>query len=243
MEKHYCIVLRTVNYKDYDKMLTLFSREQGRLDVMAKGARKSRSQLAASSQPFCCGEFEMDKWKDRLYLKATQIKQEFYEIQKDFERYAAACVMMELTEKTLKNTTEYDRLFLMLVYSLYAMEQKTIQPKLALVYFFIQVTELLGVFPSMDGCVVCGRGECEWLDIRKGGLVCANCTGGSDCIKMEEPLITAMEVLRRISPKHIEAASSLEVDFAPLVEMMGRYIAKQLGVKLRTMSIYMQNTE
>ncbi len=84
MEKHYCIVLRTADYKDYDKILTLFSRSDGRLDAQARGARRLKSDIATAAQPLSCGEYEFYKKGDKLFLTAALVKQEFYRVQNDF---------------------------------------------------------------------------------------------------------------------------------------------------------------
>lgn len=57
MENTLCIVLRTADYRDSDKMLTLFSRENGRISALARGAKNLKNPIAAASQPFCCGIF------------------------------------------------------------------------------------------------------------------------------------------------------------------------------------------
>ncbi|MGI6153701.1 MAG: DNA repair protein RecO, partial [Christensenellaceae bacterium] len=112
MEQHYAIVLRTVNYKDSDKLLTLFSRKSGPITATARGVRKAKSRLKPAAQLFCCGEFEFQPAKGgRLILTGVNIRQEFYQIQNTYEKYTAACVMLEFTEKLLHNTDEYERLF------------------------------------------------------------------------------------------------------------------------------------
>ncbi|MDD7414467.1 MAG: DNA repair protein RecO, partial [Eubacteriales bacterium] len=51
------IVLRGANYGNYDKLLTVFTREAGKLTMAARGARKQGSPLLALSQPFSYAEY------------------------------------------------------------------------------------------------------------------------------------------------------------------------------------------
>jgi DNA repair protein RecO (recombination protein O) len=84
MQSQLCIVLRAVNYRDYDRILTLFSRAEGRLDAQARGARRVKSALRAAAQPFCCAEYEFYGRGDRLYVTNVLIREEFYGIQNDY---------------------------------------------------------------------------------------------------------------------------------------------------------------
>ncbi len=51
------IVARCVNYKESDKMLTLITREHGRLDAIARGSRNTNSKLLACTQQFCASSY------------------------------------------------------------------------------------------------------------------------------------------------------------------------------------------
>ena len=108
MDNTLCIVMRTADWRDADKMLTLFSRDYGLLSALARGAKNLKNPIAAASQPFCCGIYSFSGRNGRLYVSQCEIKKEFYSLGSDFEKYAAACVMMEMTEKILQNTDEYD---------------------------------------------------------------------------------------------------------------------------------------
>ena len=54
------IVLRSVNYRDFDRILTLFSREEGKSSAAARGAHRAKSPLAAASTQFTAGEFALE---------------------------------------------------------------------------------------------------------------------------------------------------------------------------------------
>ena len=53
------IVLRYANYRDNDRMLTLFSPTQGRIEALARGCRKPRSPILNASEMFALGDFEL----------------------------------------------------------------------------------------------------------------------------------------------------------------------------------------
>ena len=55
------VVLRTVNYREYDRMLTLFTQEQGRVEASARGARRPSNKLLAATTQFTLGEFLLNE--------------------------------------------------------------------------------------------------------------------------------------------------------------------------------------
>ena len=57
--EHTAIVLRYANYRDNDRMLTLFSPTKGRIEALARGCRKPRSPILNASELFALGDFEL----------------------------------------------------------------------------------------------------------------------------------------------------------------------------------------
>ncbi len=179
MENTLCLVMRTADWRDADKMLTLFSRDLGLISALARGAKNLKNPIAAASQPFCCGIYSFATRGGRLYANQCEIKKEFYGLGEDFERYAAACVMMELTEKILKNTEEYDRLFILLLTCLTHLEGGR-DHRQVLAYFLVRITDLLGIRPATRHCAVCGTGikRPRLFCASEGGAVCETCAPG-----------------------------------------------------------------
>ena len=50
-------VLQSIDYKDHDKLLTLFSPTLGKILVGARGAKKPKAKLSFAAQPFCFAEY------------------------------------------------------------------------------------------------------------------------------------------------------------------------------------------
>lgn len=215
METHTCIVLRQADYRDNDKMLTLFSRTEGKLGVMARGVRKAGSKLAAAAQPLATGEYELHRTGGRLYLRGATVKQEYPHVQTDYDSFTAACVMLEGTERMLSVTGEYGGLFVTLIHSLYAMETGSVSPDMALAYYLVQAAERLGVLADLLVSLARAEGSGE--------------------------MITAIEVLRRIDPRHIEAAGAVQADFAAMAVGMIRFLSAQLRVTLKSAELYLKN--
>ena len=72
------IVLRTVNYREYDRMLTLFTQEQGRVEASARGARRPSSKLLAATTQFTLGEFLLNERGGQYYLAGCTVDKTHY---------------------------------------------------------------------------------------------------------------------------------------------------------------------
>ena len=63
------LVLRRADYSDYDRMVTLFSPEMGRVDAIARGCRRPKSPLVNAVEPFTSGEFQLYQHRERFSLE------------------------------------------------------------------------------------------------------------------------------------------------------------------------------
>lgn len=245
MEKHYCIVLRTADYKDYDKILTLFSRSDGRLDAQARGARRLKSDIATAAQPLSCGEYEFYKKGDKLFLTAALVKQEFYRVQNDFDKFTAACVMLELSDKLLQNTDDYEDLFLALIYALFSMEQGTLSHTRALAYFFARIVERMGIFPAIGTCAVCGNeaaSDPAAFSMEEGGEICRECVSHVATVSVPRSALLSLEKMGEARPQDIVQYAAGETDAKSVIDLMSRYLENMMELRLKTMKCFREKS-
>lgn len=245
MEKHYCIVLRTADYKDYDKILTLFSRSDGRINAQARGARRLKSDIATAAQPLSCGEYEFYKKGDKLYLTAALIKQEFFKVQNDYDKFAAACVMLELSDKLLQNTDDYEDLFLALIYALFSMEQGTLSHTQALAYFFARIVERMGIFPAVGMCAVCGNetnNDPANFSLEEGGEICRECAPHISTVSVPHSVLLSLEKMGGARPQDIVQSAAGEPDAKSVIDLMSRYLENMMELHLKTMKCFREKS-
>lgn len=76
--EHTAIVLRYANYRDNDRMLTLFSPTKGRIEALARGCRKPRSPILNASELFALGDFELYERGNHLTVISANLMETFY---------------------------------------------------------------------------------------------------------------------------------------------------------------------
>ncbi|MBI3956473.1 MAG: DNA repair protein RecO [Candidatus Kerfeldbacteria bacterium] len=177
------VVLRHRDHRDYDRIITVFSDEYGKIDAVARGVRKPLSKLAGHLEPFSYSAFMFATGRSFDVL-ATSVKRSSYRIpQTDVLSYGLACSFFEAADRLTRPRQPDEPLFRLLVRFLETFEQSldphggsaALQRVLITEFFLVQLIIHLGFAPSLDRCVVGKEPLPETgvvLDMAHGGLVC-----------------------------------------------------------------------
>lgn len=92
------IVLRRRDRSESDRSLVLFTREYGKIEALAKGARKAGSRLAGVSEPLVVADFHI-AWRGKSrYITQAQLGPPLVELRSDYSRLLASLTLMEVIE-------------------------------------------------------------------------------------------------------------------------------------------------
>lgn len=199
------IVLRCVNYRDADRMLTLLTREHGRLDMLARGCRNMGSRLMACTQQFCYGEFIVHKKNDRYSLRQCELRDSFFALRNDFDKLLAGTGMLAAAEKTALPEHPDEALFMWLLYFLSVLCHGEVDPVDIALCFIVKLLEHSGYRPALTDCVVCSRSLGEdklWLDPFAGGVACESCAG-AQAVKAGALSVEAIRRMLLVTPENL----------------------------------------
>ena len=242
------LVLRSVDYKESDKILTLLTQELGKITVSARGCRKKGSPIAASCQLLAWSELVLYDYQGRWSVKEGETLRLFQGVREDLERFALGCYFAEAAEALAVEGLPSPELLSLTLNSLHALDQMPQKP-LALVKaaFELRLMCAAGYEPILDGCAVCGaeRPEEPRFHLREGALHCAKCRGGvGEGISMpvSPPVLAAM---RHVVCGDARRLFSFRLDSGALEELAGvseAYLLTQLERGFRTLDFYKQMT-
>lgn len=167
------IVIRTTDYGETNKIVTIFSRELGKISAMARGAKKPKSRLAAVSQPFTYGYFLLQIGSGLGTLQQGEILSSMREIRGDIFLTAYASFVVELTDKATEEKKNNPYLFEMLYQTLHHMNEG-VDPEILALMYQTKMLPVLGLYPAFDECAVCHQSNAfVAFSVREGGFLCS----------------------------------------------------------------------
>ena len=169
------LVIRSVDLKESDRLITIFTEEQGAVTALARGARTLKSRKMSSTMQFCYGTFVLYGQSDKYWVKEASLIESFFNIRDSIDGLALANYIAEILSDVTVESAECDLLRLSLN-SLYAIAEHKYSLEKIKAVFEIRCASILGFMPDVLGCHSCGeRGGDFFFDIMGGNLECANC--------------------------------------------------------------------
>ena len=230
------VVIGSFPLGESDRVVTLYSREWGKVRGVAKSARRMRSRFSGALELFTLGEavvFDNGR-SDLVQLDHFDVTQPFPALHGDLETLGQAAWMVECLARL---TGERDRqvgLYALLVRSLRAMET-TDRPARVAVCFGVRCLDALGHRPRLDRCTVCGRRyPFARPHLGIGGVECESCARTTrDADPITPAAVAALERLRRVRwEEAIEAPlGRLEGELKAALES---HMARLIGQPTRT---------
>lgn len=175
-------MVRTYDFGEADRVIVLLTRNHGLVRGVAKGVRKVKSRFGSRLQPFV--DVDVQVYPGRGLSTITGADTVTYfgaRIIDDFDRYAAACAVMEVAEKL--SYDQGDPELFALVQEALTNLQTDQHPTLVLDAFMLKATEHAGWGLSLFNCANCQTpGPHKAFNTTVGGAVCNNCrpTGSMD---------------------------------------------------------------
>lgn len=238
------LVLREVNYKESDKILTLLAQGQGKRTVKAQGCRRKNSPLAAGAQLLVFSDMTLYDYQDRWALKEASTLEEFRGLRGDIVKLSLGTYFAEAAEAVSEEGVETPGLLSLVLNSLYALDRMDRLPELIKAAFEWKLCCLTGYEPLVDGCVVCGEAEPERprLNLSEGVLHCERCRGQLEDMGISMPLdgpsLAALRYIAYGDPKRLFSFRIPEKSLKLLAGAGESFLLTQLERGFRTLDFY-----
>jgi DNA repair protein RecO (recombination protein O) len=182
------VVLRTMKYRDTSRIATLYTRDCGKMSVIAKGVRERASRVGGPLDVLAYVSVVVyrKEQRDLQLMSQCDLKRPFRRLSEDIDRMAAAIAVIELLDAVTHAEEENPTLFSLLVETLAAIDAAPRNTSSPLYFFELHLLAVLGFRPNLTTCFRCGvplsseggRPAVFALHPGSGGVSCGPCSAG-----------------------------------------------------------------
>lgn len=179
------IILNRQEYREHDILVTVYTPIRGRLQLVARGAKKLKSKLAGHIEPLTMADIMIIRGRGHDYLGSSLTRKSYYNLRLDLNKlYFAgqvAGIYLRLTEESSDESDLFSLLTEWLDYvNSYSVDKELDKDKgnLLLSAFIFRFLSQIGNRPEMNFCVACRRvitSGGNFFDFSSGGLICEPC--------------------------------------------------------------------
>ena len=238
----HALVLREVNYKESDKILTVLTRENGKMTLSARGCRRRGSPIAAACQLLTWSEMTLYEYRGRWGVKEAAAQRQFDGLRGDLEKLALGCYFAELAEALTLDEVPSPEILSLLLNSLHVLERLDRPAALVKAAFELKLMCLSGYEPALGACALCGAEPAQpRLRLLQGELRCAPCREAGEA-GVSMPLSpAALAAMRHIAGGEAGRLFSFRLS-PPSLKLLGdaceAYVLTQLERSFSTLDYY-----
>ncbi|MBR0039395.1 MAG: DNA repair protein RecO [Lachnospiraceae bacterium] len=150
LEKLNGVIIKELDYRDYDKLLTILTKEKGKIMVYAFNVRKQNSKNIGKTRVFSFGTFELRVSGDRYQLENVILKNSFSEITNDYNNTCYASYFIELADYFGFENLESEKIYILLYYTFKALVDGKVEAKLIRRIFELKMLQYQGEYKESD---------------------------------------------------------------------------------------------
>lgn len=235
LQKCEAIVIRTTDYGETNKIITLYTREWGKVGVMARGAKKPNSRLSSITQLFTHGYFLVQKSTGLGSLQQGEMLTSMRGIGEDIFLTAYASYIVELTDKCTEDKKPNPFHFELLYQTLNYMNEGY-DPDVLMNIYEMKMLNVMGLYPILNQCSVCGSTDGHFsFSIREGGFICHRCLEHDPYhLKISQAAVKLLRIYYYFDLSRLGNISVKNETKQELKKIIGAYYDEYSGLHLKT---------
>ena len=195
------IILRRRNFGEADRLLTVLTPQRGRLDLIAKGARRPSSAKTGHVELFTRSELLVHRGRELGLAVQAELRKPWQALHEDLQRSAWAGHVAELAERFSNPGDDDLRTVFELLDATFGRLCDEADARLVVRYFELKLLEETGFRPELQSCVLGDEAivaEDQFFSHAAGGVVCPRCAGrGLGQLPLAEATLRVMRFLQR----------------------------------------------
>lgn len=199
LEKTAAIILKSFPYGDTSKIARCYTRDFGKISIIAKGVRTAKTLQSGYLEPMNClslSFYHSPKRQLQMFSKA-EFDRPLISMKQDVKKLSYGFAVVELVDRTVTGEEPHAELFHLTEGVLEAMDGSEGNLNRLFWYFEIQLLSLLGFRPHLSKCPHCeGKMDRAFFSLGYGELLCTSCGAGSGR-QLSGPSVQVLKVLKR----------------------------------------------
>lgn len=235
------LVLRVTAYNDTDALLTVLSRDRGKLTLKARGLRRKNSPLVAPCQLLSYGEFTLFEYRDQYSINEARAIELFPQLQRDLQKLTLGTYFAQVAELLCQEDLPNPDLLSLVLNCLHVLAKMDLPESQVKAVFELRAACLAGYAPDLAGCDHCGNAQPELFDLSCGHLVCNRCAlleAGGIRMPVTPGVLDAMRYICFCEPKKLFAFRIGEDTAENLSYVTEGYLTTQLERGFSTLDFY-----
>ena len=229
------IVIRSVDYGEGNKIITLLTPSYGKQGVVVRGAKKPKSRFGALAQLFTYGDYSYYRAGSLGTLNSAELLESFRELREGLEGPAYAAYAAELTDRAINDDEAASYLFYQLKACLTALAEGK-DPQIVLRAYEMKIVSAAGYAPALEECVNCGRQDGPFrFSPLAGGALCQACRHrDSAALELEDGVWKLLRVFLALDMRRLGNIAVKESTKSQLQLAMRRWLDAHLGLNLKS---------
>ena len=235
------LVLRETEYKDADKLLTVLTKDRGKLTLRARGVRSRSSRLKSGCQLLAYSEFTVFENKNSQLVDEAVPIMLFLPLREDIEKLSLASYFAQVSEVLSQEDNPGPELLSLCLNALYALSRLSRPQLLIKAAFELRAACIAGYMPMLDACVVCGSPKPDRFRVMGGVLQCADCLLSDDSglrLPIHEGALAAMRYIVGCDLKRLFSFQLGDQALKELADITETYLLAQLEQGFFTLDFY-----
>ncbi len=190
------MVLNAMPIGEYDKRITVLTKERGKITAFARGARRPTSQLLAAANPFSFGEFEFFEGRSTYNLAKAAISNYFRELSEDPIKACYGFYFLEIADFYAQENNDGTGMLKLLYQTLRALGNQAFDPRLVRRIYELRVLLEEGEYPGLFACQKCGKKEdLKWFSVKRHGMLCGLCGREEHALPVKESTLYTLQYI------------------------------------------------
>ncbi|MFP3153202.1 DNA repair protein RecO [Lachnospiraceae bacterium ZAX-1] len=232
------MVLSAAPIGEFDKRITLLTKERGKVTAFARGARRQNSQLLTAASPFSFGTFEAYEGRSSYTVVQAHISNFFQNLTSNLDGVYYGFYFLEIANYYAQENNDEKQMLNLLYLSLRALEKANLDNRLIRCIYELKTMVNNGEYPNVFSCQMCKKEHhLVGFHVTRGGTLCESCMNQIGTIPIDGSTLYTLQYIVSSAIGKLYTFEVAEPVLYSLEKIMKEYMAIYAGKKFRSLQI------